>query len=205
MTSRTPMPPSPARRAPARRRSRSPKKTIELDPLRLRRRPQQVPRLAVGPPAVPEGLEVQGRRADRVPADRRRRAPLLHRQRRRLHRPRREDRQGGLEEAARLAERLLARLLQGRPLQRQPLPRPGARRSRPRRQGAVAQAARRSRRVVAAGPVRADVLRQRGRATCSRSTSTTARPSGRPASAARSRPRRRSTTATSTSATTAAT
>ena len=33
----------------------------------------------------------------------------------------REHREGGLEEAARLAQRLLPRLLQGRPLQRQPL------------------------------------------------------------------------------------
>ena len=49
----------------------------------------EVPRLASGPAAVPEGLEVEGQRADRVPADRRRRPALLHRQRRPLRRARR--------------------------------------------------------------------------------------------------------------------
>ncbi len=133
----------------------------QLDALRLRRRAQQVPRLAAGPAPLPEGLEVEGQGADRVSADRRRRPPLLHRQRRRLCLPLGEDREGDLEEAARFPERLVAGVLQGRPLQRQPLAGPGARGSRPRRQGPLAQAARRPRRVLAAGPEGADVLRQR--------------------------------------------
>ena len=78
-------------------------------------------------------------------------------------------------------------------------------RSRPRRQGALAQAAGRPRRVLAARHGRPHVLRQRGRGASRARHRGRLDRSGRPGSAARSRPRRRSPTASSTSATTAAT
>ena len=155
---RLPRPQAPRRRLqPERGLPRAPAEDREdrrLAALRLQRRAHQVPAVeAPRPPVSLLAVELPGRKAPRVPADRRQGDDLLHGQGRDVLRPRRPQGAHRVEAQDRLAERVISRLLARAPLHREP--RAAAGRG-PRReqegQGAVAPPASRAQRVLAARP-----------------------------------------------------